>query len=155
MKVSRTPLGQIDTIAIRGSADDDILIAEFKSGEPLAGLELLFDGGAGGADTLILAEDAAGESESFSDVTHQISETGQNRIAVISSIDTTSVQYVGVEAVNDQLTAQDRTFIVDASAREITLEDDGAADDGVSQIVVSDSGDPSSVLTISSRASRS
>src|SRR5687767_6083034 len=33
-EVSRTPFGQIESITIRGSLDDDILIAEFKSGEP-------------------------------------------------------------------------------------------------------------------------
>jgi hypothetical protein len=147
-EVSRTPLGQIDSITIRGSLDDDILVAEFKSGEPLAGLELLFDGGQGGADTLVLTEDMAAGGGALSEVSHHFGEAGQNQIELATDAGSSTIDYVGVETVDDQLAAQNRTFTFDIGNRQIALDDNDALDDDVSRIVASDADDPSSVLTV-------
>jgi hypothetical protein len=104
-EVSSTPLGQFDAIHIRGSLDDDILIAEFKSGEPLAGLDLLFDGGDGGTDTITLQGDISAQ-----EVTHDFGANAEHRIGIESAAGHATISHLGVETVNDQLASANRTF---------------------------------------------
>jgi hypothetical protein len=132
-EVSNTPIAQIGTINIQGSSDDDVLIAEFKSGEPLAGLHLLFDG-KGGADSLSLQGNA-----SINEVNHDFGASGVNHVDAISSAGTASVSYSNVESVNDQLTAQTRTFNFQSGGQQILLNDTGAPSDNLSKLEVNNS----------------
>ncbi len=145
-EVSRTPVGQLGQITIQGSLDDDILIAEFKAGEPLAGLELLFDGGNSGADSLTLIG-----GDSFDTVTHHFAEAGVNRVAFGSDSALSTVTYVGLEAVDDQLTAENRVFHFEAGGQQITLDDFGSATDDLSSIIVTDSVGLGRELTVAFR----
>src|SRR3954453_4599391 len=99
-QISDTPTSQIGSINIHGSSDDDVLIAEFKSGEPMAGFNLLFDG-KGGNDSLVLNSDAPVDG-----VTHNFGQSGSNQSDIESTMGTATVAYSNVESVNDSLTAK-------------------------------------------------
>jgi hypothetical protein len=132
-EVARAEANQLDSIRIKGSADDDLLIAEFKSGEPLAAMSLLFEGN-DGADTLTLRGDTAA-----SDVSYSFGEGGANHVGVESSNGDAMIAFSGVESVQDQLTAATRDFRFESGGQEITLKDAGTADDDVSRLDVKDS----------------
>ncbi|HEX2473104.1 MAG TPA: hypothetical protein VHK01_00075, partial [Lacipirellulaceae bacterium] len=104
-EVANAAIADIGGITIRGSLDDDILLAEFKGGEPLAGLELLFDGGDGGNDALMLTDSAP-----VDEVNYSFGEGGENRIQIISADGEAQISYRGIESVNDQLAAEERSF---------------------------------------------
>jgi hypothetical protein len=129
-EVSKTPRGQYDSITIQGSLDDDILIADFKSGEPVAGLEILFEAGDGGNDALTLQSEG-----SFSDVTHHFSEDGLHRIDLASGAGSSTVAHSGVESIDDRLVAANRVFQFTAGDEQIVLDDAGQADDDLSGLI--------------------
>jgi len=143
-EVSKTPLGQLNAITIQGSLDDDILIAEFKGGEPLAGLELLFDAGDGGHDAFTLLDGAP-----VDEVNYHFGDEGTNRIELVSAEGSATISYRGVEAVHDQLTAQDRNFRFGEDGQNIALDDAGTAADDFSRLVIKDAGDLQSELVVS------
>lgn len=141
-QVSDTPIALLGTIKIQGSSDDDVLIAEFKSGEPLAGLNLMFDG-KGGNDSLVLNGNAP-----INDVTHNFGAAGSNHVDVASSAGTASIGYSNVESVNDALSARNRTFNFETGGQQITLGDAGTSTDNRSQIMVKNSFDQSEVSVV-------
>jgi hypothetical protein len=131
-ELSKTPVGQVESIMIRGSLDDDLLIAEFKAGEPLAGLELLFDGGRGD-NSIRLAGDRPRDS-----VTHQFGDLGSGRIVVGTATDYSTVAYVGVQTIHDSIASENRTFQLETGGQQLKLNDFGDRDDGLSRISVGD-----------------
>ena len=141
-QISDSPISQLGKITIHGSSDDDVLIAEFKSGEPMAGLNLLFDG-KGGNDSLVL-----NSNESVGGVTHNIGESGSNHVDIESTTGTATVAYSNVESVNDSLTAKSRTFNFDSGGQQVTLGDAGTSTDNRSQIDVTNSHDESQLSII-------
>jgi hypothetical protein len=141
-EIARAEANQFDSIKIKGSADDDLLIAEFKSGEPLAGMSLLFEGN-DGADTLALQGDTAA-----SDVTYNFGEDGANRVGVESSTGDATIAFSGIESVQDQLAAANRDFRFESGGDEITLSDAGSANDDVSRLDVKDSFEQSQLSVI-------
>ena len=141
-EVSRTPIAQLDSIHIRGSLDDDILIAEFKSGEPLAGLDLLFDGG-GGNDTLTLNGDISAQ-----EITHEFGDADSNRVGIESSAGHSTISYLGVEAVHDNLTTENRTFRFESGGQQISLSDFGTSHDNLSRIVATDASEHSELSVV-------
>ncbi|HEY3395673.1 MAG TPA: hypothetical protein VGK58_23425, partial [Lacipirellulaceae bacterium] len=145
-EVANAALSDISGISIRGSLDDDMLMAEFKGGEPLAGLELLFDGGEGGNDSLMLGGEAAVDEISYS-----FGEGGENRIQINSAEGSAQISYRGVEAVDDQLIAADRSFRMEDDGQDVTLDDAGAANDDISRLVVSDAASYEDDLVVSFR----
>ena len=132
-QVSDTPISQLDSINIQGSSDDDILIAEFKSGESLAGLHLLFDG-KGGTDTIVLRG-----NEKVNSVSHDVGASGANRVDIQSSAGTATVSYANVESVNDQLVAKSRAFNFETGGQQISINDTGTPTDNISRIDVKNS----------------
>jgi hypothetical protein len=145
-EVANAALSEISGISIRGSLDDDILMAEFKGGEPLAGLELLFDGGEGGNDSLTLGGEA-----SVDEINYSFGESGENRIQINSVDGSAQISYRGIEAVDDQLIAADRGFHFESDGQDVTLDDAGTTNDGVSRLVVTDAASYESDLVVSFR----
>jgi hypothetical protein len=130
-EVSNTPISQISTIKIQGSSDDDILIAEFKSGEPLAGLHLMFDGN-GGKDSLVLNSSAPVNS-----VAYNFGASGGDHVDIQAGTRTADIGFTNVESVNDSLTAQSRAFNIQSGGQQVALSDAGTANDDRSQIDIS------------------
>jgi hypothetical protein len=145
-EVAKGSLADIGHITIRGSLDDDILITEFKGGEPLAGLELLFDGGDGGNDTLVI-----GDSAPVDEVNYSFGEGGENRIQIISADGDAQISYRGIEAVNDQLSAQERSFNFADEGQDVTLDDAADSHDDVSRLLVNGSEGGENDLVVSFR----
>jgi len=141
-EVNRAPLGQFESIMIRGSLDDDLLIAEFKAGEPLAGLKLLFDGGKGD-NSIHLGGDRPLES-----VSHQFGEVGSGSIAIGTPAGFSSITYVGVQSIHDQISTAHRTFQFETGGQLIKLDDFGNGDDGLSHISVSEALESNRELTV-------
>ncbi|HJQ79843.1 MAG TPA: hypothetical protein VJ828_07800, partial [Lacipirellulaceae bacterium] len=145
-EVASAALSDISGISIHGSLDDDILMAEFKGGEPLAGLELLFDGGEGGNDSLTLGGEAAVDEISYS-----FGEGGENRIQISSADGSAQISYRGVEAVDDQLVASNRSFRLDDDGQDVTLDDAGTTNDDVSRLLVTNGASSENELIVSFR----
>lgn len=129
-EVSNTPISQISTIKIQGSSDDDILIAEFKSGEPLAGFNLMFDG-KGGKDALVLNSNAPVNS-----VAYNLGASSGDHVDIKSGSDAAEIGFTNVESVNDSLTAQSRSFNIQSGGEQLTISDAGTANDARSQIEI-------------------
>jgi hypothetical protein len=130
-EVARTSANQRTEISLRGSLDDDVFIADLKSGDAWANIDLHFDGGDGGQDVLRLIHSATVDQ-----VTHELNPAGDGRVTISSAAGSTSATYQGVESVDDRLVAETRVFRTAAGEQSIAVDDAEADADGRSQISV-------------------
>ncbi|MDX1432308.1 MAG: Ig-like domain-containing protein [Gammaproteobacteria bacterium] len=122
--VYSTPFDGAPAITITGSGDDDELIVDLGSGNPIpAGGIFYAGGGPGDFDSLSLLGEANEVTTSF---------TGPGAGSI--DIDGATITFTGLEPVNDLLRATNRTFDFAEHAGPITLGDDATPGNGVSRI---------------------
>jgi len=119
----------ITTVIVTGrDGFADTLTLDFIGGAPIPIDGLTFDGGAGsGIDTLVLENGAA------TTIAHEFIDASSGNI----QIDGLTVNYLGLEPIEDNLDAIDRRFTYGPANDVIVLSDDGAPDNGLSQLVAS------------------
>lgn len=127
--VSKTPLEQFDAITIRGSLDDDRVIADFQGGDPFTHADLLVDGGAGGHNSLQLTGGSAVES-----VHHEISQPESGRLEINSANPQTQIKYQSVQTIRDLLTAEVRDFRFVGDTNHVSLADADQPGDDLSRV---------------------
>ncbi|MDC0935255.1 hypothetical protein OAS39_03135, partial [Pirellulales bacterium] len=115
----------VNEIRIRGSADNDVLVADL-----LAGVDLVFDGGAGD-DQLVVVGD-----QSYDQVAYEVQPDGSARIDATGPDGDVAIRTSGVEAIRDARDADARTFNVAADGRHVTLS--AGNDAGTSSTLVID-----------------
>jgi len=121
------PVGSFASLAIFGSAADDSLVIDFANGNPIPAGVMSFNGmsqGAGG-DRLTLI------NGSFTSVAYSFANANDGSITVAGS----TLNFMGLEPITDNLSAVDRVFTFSGAEDQITLSDDNTPGDGVSRIV--------------------
>lgn len=107
---------QVDTLA-----GDDWLTVDFVTGNPLPAGGLVYSGGTGSADRLIL------QSGTTSSVVHTIVSGTAGSISLSGALAGT-ITYTDVEPITDTVTAANRSYLLGSSSETITLTDaDGFA----------------------------
>ena len=133
------PVNNIDNVTdiIFQARDNvsDTLTIDFSGGNPIpdgtpAPGGISFDGGVGiGVDSLLLVDPVM---NGVTSVTHDFAGGGAGTV----TIDGTVITYSRLEPISDQLVVGgNRTFNFSGAADAVTLQDDGTAVDGVSQLV--------------------
>jgi autotransporter-associated beta strand protein len=112
---------EVAAIHIRGSADDDVLVADL-----LAGVDLRFDSGAG-HDQLLLNSDTRFAQVSY-ELTGSFDGEVQTRATDLGG-DTSIIRFRDVERVVDRLTSDDRTFHLQGDGGHVTLDAGRESDD--------------------------
>lgn len=126
------------SVAINGDDDNDELIVDFDSGDPIPDGGLTYDGGAGGgtnSDNLQL--DGAGN---FLTVTHAGTSTSAGSVTVSTQ---GTITYLGLETgIDDNLAdADNRVFTMTAADEAATLADDGVGGNNVGRFTADTSPD--------------
>ncbi|HID22648.1 MAG TPA: calcium-binding protein, partial [Planctomycetaceae bacterium] len=143
---------RITTVIVTGrDGFADTLTLDFIGGAPIPIDGLTFDGGAGhGIDTLVLENGAA------TTIAHEFIDASSGTI----QIDGLTVNYLGLEPIEDNLDAIDRRFTYGSADDMILLSDDGGPDNGLSQLTASGTAEtvvflnPGRFLTIDAGAGR-
>ncbi|MEQ9103851.1 MAG: FlgD immunoglobulin-like domain containing protein [Rhodothermales bacterium] len=106
-----------NAVVINGGDDDDTLTVDWSAGDPLAGPNLTYNGGAGGtnSDDLIL-DDGPG----IVTIDHVYANANDGTVTVNGNLMT----YTGLEPIMDNLTGTTRTFTFPATDDDITLNVD-------------------------------
>lgn len=120
--------GVTGSIEINGTDGDDTLSLDFTNGSPVPAGGIEFDGGGqtgtGPGDTIVLVAGRVGK------VRHRFTNASDGMIEVDSSM----IEYEGLEPILDNLDADDREFEFSAGVDDITLSDDGIAANGISRL---------------------
>ncbi|MBI5756942.1 MAG: hypothetical protein HZA46_00325 [Planctomycetales bacterium] len=118
---------QVSRIHVQGSADDDTLLVDFSSGNPLPHDGLTFDaGGQSSGDQLLLSGGSAGA------VDHSLTTNASGAVQVGSADGFATIAFTQIETVFDSLVADAREFTIGADADHATLSN--AVEDGSSQL---------------------
>ncbi len=125
------------SVAVNGDDDDDSIVIDFDSGDPIPAGGLTVDGSAGGTNSDDLELTGTG---SIATVTHLGTSTSAGSV-VVSGLGT--VTYAGLEAgIDDNLDdATARVFDMTAAAETATLEDNGSGGDSIGTFTASTSPD--------------
>jgi Bacterial Ig-like domain len=100
-------------ITLTGTSAADSLTVDIASLP--AGLQIVYDGGAGGADDLKIIDSSATLRAS---VTHSFTNNNDGSVAVSSG---PTIAYTGLEPITDNLSATDRVFTFNGAAETIDL----------------------------------
>ncbi|MBW3542148.1 MAG: LEPR-XLL domain-containing protein [Planctomycetes bacterium] len=103
-------------LIVTGGSGDDALTVNFTGSNPIPSGGIIFDGGAGGFDSLALV------GGSFNTVTHTFINASDGSIALDGSL----ITYTGLEPITDNLSAADRVFTFNGGSETIELVDDVA-----------------------------
>ena len=121
--LAQQPLETTSQLTLNGQADNiDVLTIDFDNGDPIPHAGLLFNGGAGGNDSLELQQGALANPDT---VEHQF--TNENDGAIDLDLDGGGVDrvitYTGLEPIVDNLDAMNRVFTFNGGMETITLQD--------------------------------
>ncbi|QDU13974.1 Pectinesterase [Gimesia maris] len=127
--ISSTPLASLEgTLVINGEdGQNDTLSIDMTGIDDTTPLQIQFNGGTGGFDTLELL------GGSLNSVEHIFTSDSSGSVQLNGS-GTDFIRYTGLEPVLDTIVAGDRTFSFTGAAEIITLSDDGVAANGTSRI---------------------
>ncbi|WP_417382519.1 choice-of-anchor D domain-containing protein [Gimesia sp.] len=127
--ISSTPLASLaGTLVINGEdGENDTLSIDMTGIDHTTPLQIQFNGGTGGFDTLELL------GGSLNSVEHIFTSDSSGSVQLNGS-GTDFIRYTGLEPVLDTIVAGDRTFSFTGAAEIITLSDDGVAANGTSRI---------------------
>ncbi|QDU49052.1 golvesin C-terminal-like domain-containing protein [Gimesia panareensis] len=127
--VSSTPLAALQgTLIINGEdGQDDTLSIDMTGIDDTTPLQIQFNGGVGGNDTLELL------GGSLNSVEHIFTSNSSGSVQLNGS-GTDFISYTGLEPIVDTILVNDRTFSFTGAAETITLSDDGGVGNGQSQI---------------------
>ncbi|MCA9134159.1 MAG: hypothetical protein KDA45_13420, partial [Planctomycetales bacterium] len=126
--VSSAPLHQLRAITLRGSADDDIVIADLNN-DALAGVKLIVEAGHG-TDVLRLINDAP-----VNTINHSLDTPGSGQADIATAQATTSLHYHGLEHLQQTLSTNNLTLQFGSGADTIILGD--APSSGENQLIFS------------------
>jgi Ca2+-binding RTX toxin-like protein len=136
------------SLEVNGTDGDDTLTLDFTNGSPVPSGGLTFDGkgqtGMGQGDTIALVSGRVGK------VRHRFMNASDGMIEVDSSM----IQYEGLEPIIDNLDADDREFAFGDTGNLITLSDDGMPSNGITRLASAgtsetvDFANPRNTLTI-------
>ncbi|HID23256.1 MAG TPA: hypothetical protein EYP14_12755, partial [Planctomycetaceae bacterium] len=118
------------TIVINGGAGNDAFIID-----PEASRSITVNGDAGN-DTLTFPSGAADS------VTHTFAGPALGSVTVTADSQTTTVDYISLGPIKDNLMAVDRVFNFGLSSDELTLDDNGTVGDGLSRLSSVSSSEP-------------
>ena len=144
--IVRRDTDTIQSLFIGGTGGNDILEIDFTNGSPLLpGGTLFNDHNPNDNDTLQLT------GGTFTNIEHTYRNANDGRVG----LDGQFADYIGIEPIIDLLQATDRVFSFNDTNNNITLGDNGIANDGISRITSADSEqtdfvDPSGTITINS-----
>ena len=145
-ELSRGTIDDMSQLVIKGTSNDDTILVDFSSGNPLPSGGLVVDAtNGGGTDRLELL--GAG----ITSVAHTFANSTTGTITV----DDRPIDHSGVSQLHDTLTTTTRSFVVGDGNDVITLGDDSTLADGISRISLSaysgiiDFSGPTSQLSIS------
>lgn len=126
--ISTTPLNPGTPLVITGTSSDDSVTIDFTGGNPIPVGGATFVGG-GSGDQLILT------NGTFDSVTHVFFDASSGTITMQSGATTSVLNYQAVtSSIIDALVVTNRSYEFSASSDNATLEDSGAAGDGVSKL---------------------
>lgn len=126
--ISTTPLNPGTPLVITGTSSDDSVTIDFTGGNPIPVGGATFIGG-GSGDQLILT------NGTFDSVTHVFFDASSGTITMQSGATTSVLNYqVVTSSIIDALVVTNRSYEFSASSDNATLEDSGAAGDGVSKL---------------------
>ncbi|WP_145448519.1 beta strand repeat-containing protein, partial [Gimesia panareensis] len=127
--ISSTPLAALQgTLVINGEdGEDDTLSIDMTGIDDTTPLQIEFNGGTGGHDTLELL------GGSLNSVEHIFTSNSSGSVQLNGS-GTDFISYTGLEPIVDTILVNDRTFSFTGAAETITLSDDGGVGNGQSQI---------------------
>ncbi|QDT27620.1 hypothetical protein Enr10x_29380 [Gimesia panareensis] len=127
--ISSTPLAALQgTLVINGEdGENDTLSIDMTGIDDTTPLQIEFNGGTGGHDTLELL------GGSLNSVEHIFTSNSSGSVQLNGS-GTDFISYTGLEPIVDTILVNDRTFSFTGAAETITLSDDGGAGNGQSQI---------------------
>ncbi|QDU49563.1 golvesin C-terminal-like domain-containing protein [Gimesia panareensis] len=127
--ISSTPLAALQgTLVINGEdGQDDTLSIDMTGIDDTTPLQIQFNGGVGGNDTLELL------GGSLNSVEHIFTSNSSGSVQLNGS-GTDFISYTGLEPIVDTILVNDRTFSFTGAAETITLSDDGGVGNGQSQI---------------------
>ena len=123
----RIPLDEVDQLQFNGSSQNDSVIVNLATGNPLPVGGIEFNGGTDGSltgDSLILLAGSA------STVDHDFSTGSDGTITV----DGRAITYAAVEGLADSINASERSFLYGDGLDTIVLANSGAANDGTISI---------------------
>uniref|UniRef100_UPI0030D8FB47 LamG-like jellyroll fold domain-containing protein n=1 Tax=uncultured Gimesia sp. TaxID=1678688 RepID=UPI0030D8FB47 len=129
--ISNTPLASLGgPLVINGEDnEDDTLTFDLTGIDETTGLQIVFHGGAGGDDDLVLTRTGA----PLDSLEHVFQNANDGLIFINGQTDPI-ITYTGLEPITDLLVVANRTFTFTGAAETITLSDDGDVNDGESFI---------------------
>ncbi len=111
------PLGAINgAIQVSTLDGSDTLTVDFSGGNPITFLGIVYNGAAGGTDTLTVTGGAT------TSVTHTLTNASDGSVTLAGALAGT-IMYTGLEPVTDNLSAADRIFTFNGGSETITLVD--------------------------------
>ena len=113
----------LTNFSISGSGVDDVLIVDVSNGNPLPSSGLTFDG-MGGDNRLTVMGGVASES------LLSVASAASGQLV----IDGVAISYSAVDAIEDRLSATNRTMSIGAGNDHLTLTDNGSSNDGLSRL---------------------
>ncbi|QDV49759.1 golvesin C-terminal-like domain-containing protein [Gimesia fumaroli] len=130
MTISTIPLLSLGgPLVIDGEPNqDDRLTVDLTGIDETTPLQIIFNGGTGGNDELVLSR-----TGSLASVEHVLVDASSGNIIINGAV-TPIISYTGLEPITDNLDVTDRVFTFTGAAETITLSDDGDLNDGESFI---------------------
>ncbi|QDT41650.1 hypothetical protein Pan241w_17130 [Gimesia alba] len=130
MTIATIPLLSLGgPLVIEGEPNqDDTLTVDLTGIDETTPLQIIFNGGTGGNDELVLSR-----TGSLTSVEHVLVDASSGNI-IINGAATPIISYTGLEPITDNLDVADRVFTFTGAAETITLSDDGDLNDGESFI---------------------
>ncbi|HAW31428.1 MAG TPA: hypothetical protein DCY03_25535, partial [Planctomycetaceae bacterium] len=128
--ISTFPVAAVNgpLVIIGEDGEDDTLTIDLDNIDHTTDIQIEFRGGTGGNDTLILERTGA-----INSVEHVFTNASDGSIFLDGEA-TATITYTGLEPIDDQISATNRTFSYLGGAETITLSDFGGANDDVSVI---------------------
>lgn len=118
------PAGDVTSLTIEGSSDDDTLIVDYSNGVPIPSDGLIFHGNGDGINDNDVLRIIDTTSTAVTSVAHTFSSSSNGSVRIQSTTGVfQAITYTGLEPITDTLVAGTRTFTFGAASDQITLAD--------------------------------